>query len=104
MKAQIGCSGLRICPGYLGDEARAALFCILHGIFALAPLFTPRMPRSGQPLRVRTANCGPLGWVSDEAGYRYQALYPETGTPWQPIPSALLATRRACSRREDGSI
>jgi len=36
-------------------------------------------------------NCGPLGWVTDEAGYRYQATHPETGDPWPPMPMSLLA-------------
>jgi alkylated DNA repair dioxygenase AlkB len=31
------------------------------------------MPKSGRPFTVRMSNCGPLGWVSDENGYRYQA-------------------------------
>ena len=31
------------------------------------------MPKSGRPFTVRMSNCGPLGWVSDESGYRYQA-------------------------------
>jgi DNA oxidative demethylase len=36
------------------------------------------------------SNCGELGWVSDEAGYRYQARHPETGEAWPPIPPILL--------------
>jgi DNA oxidative demethylase len=48
------------------------------------------MPRSGKPLSVRMTNCGPLGWVSDEAGYRYQPTHPETGRPWPPMPRMLL--------------
>jgi alkylated DNA repair protein (DNA oxidative demethylase) len=35
-------------------------------------------------------NCGPLGWVSDEAGYRYQPTHPETGAPWPDTPELLL--------------
>lgn len=35
-------------------------------------------------------NFGPLGWVSDRAGYRYQATHPETGRPWPGIPAVLL--------------
>lgn len=35
-------------------------------------------------------NCGPLGWVSDERGYRYQETHPETGKPWPTIPGILL--------------
>ena len=56
-----------------------------------APLFTPRMPKSGQPFSVRMTNCGPLGWVSDVSGYRYQPHHPDTGAPWPPMPAAVLA-------------
>ena len=36
------------------------------------------------------SNCGPLGWVSDEAGYRYQPTHPETGRAWPEMPARLL--------------
>jgi alkylated DNA repair protein (DNA oxidative demethylase) len=39
-------------------------------------------------------NCGPLGWVTDERGYRYQPHHPETGEPWPPIPEIVLAAWR----------
>jgi alkylated DNA repair protein (DNA oxidative demethylase) len=55
-----------------------------------APLFAPRMPKTGKPFSVRMTNCGPLGWVSDERGYRYQGVHPETGAPWPAMPKALL--------------
>ena len=45
----------------------------------VAPPFRPRMPRTGKPFSVSMSNCGALGWVSDERGYRYQATHPETG-------------------------
>ena len=45
------------------------------------------MPKSGQPFSVRMTNCGPLGWVSDQAGYRYQPHHPVTGTLWPPMPA-----------------
>jgi len=35
-------------------------------------------------------NFGPLGWVSDIAGYRYQATHPVTGDAWPDIPQMLL--------------
>ncbi len=44
----------------------------------------------GQPFSVRQVNLGPLGWVSDRAGYRYQPAHPLTGAPWPAIPDALL--------------
>ena len=57
----------------------------------LAPPFRPRMPRTGKPFSVLMSNCGALGWVSDEAGYRYQPTHPETGRPWPAMPPTLLA-------------
>jgi alkylated DNA repair protein (DNA oxidative demethylase) len=49
------------------------------------------MPRSAKPFSVRMTNCGPLGWVSDVNGYRYQRLHPETARPWPSMPPRVLA-------------
>jgi DNA oxidative demethylase len=76
--------------GWLDRAGQAALVEDLRAAIREAPLFTPRMPRTGTPFSVRMTNCGPLGWVSDVAGYRYQPLHPETGRPWPPIPPVLL--------------
>src|ERR1700761_7204184 len=84
-------AGLRVCTGYLDRPAQTALLAALREIFTQAPLFTPRMPKSGRPFTVRMSNCGPLGWVSDETGYRYERMHPETGQPWPTIPDALIA-------------
>src|SRR6516225_4437238 len=86
-----GLGGLQFHPGYLNRAQQEALLARLRAIFAAAPLFTPRMPKSGRPFSVRMSNCGPLGWVSDEAGYRYQPTHPVTGRPWPPLPSMLLS-------------
>ena len=77
-------------PGFLDRAAQAALCDEVMAILGEAPLFRPRMPRTGKPFSVQMSNCGPLGWVSDEAGYRYQPTHPETGRPWPPIPPRLL--------------
>jgi alkylated DNA repair protein (DNA oxidative demethylase) len=61
---------------------------------AEAPFFVPRMPRTGKPFSVRMTNLGPLGWVSDRAGYRYQSTHPETGAPWPAMPETVLALWR----------
>lgn len=84
-------SGLRFNPGYLDRAQQQALLAALRRIFEAAPLFTPRMPRSGRPFTVRMSNCGPLGWVSDQRGYRYQPTHPVTGQPWPPMPDMLIA-------------
>jgi alkylated DNA repair protein (DNA oxidative demethylase) len=86
-----GLSGLRFHWGYLDRAQQEALVTELRAIFAAAPLFTPRMPKSGRPFSVRMSNCGPLGWVSDDTGYRYQPNHPVTGRAWPPLPSTLLS-------------
>jgi alkylated DNA repair protein (DNA oxidative demethylase) len=86
--------GLRLYPGHLDDRAQRELLAAVHHVLQAAPLFTPRMPKSGRPFTVRMSNCGPLGWVSDENGYRYQARHPQTEEPWPPMPAALLALWR----------
>ena len=80
--------GLIHVPGYLGRAAQERLRDDIRAAMRAAPLFTPRMPRTGKPFSVRMTNCGALGWVSDVDGYRYQAAHPETGAPWPPMPDA----------------
>jgi alkylated DNA repair protein (DNA oxidative demethylase) len=87
---------LEIGPGILlWREAleRHAQQALVSEVFALAkhaPFYRPRMPISGKPFSVEETNFGPLGWVSDETGYRYSTTHPETGRPWPTIPRALL--------------
>jgi DNA oxidative demethylase len=82
-------NGAQLHPGYLDRDAQAAVLAAIRTVFTAAPLFTPRMPKSGRPFSVRMSNCGVLGWVSDEKGYRYEPLHPETGQPWPPLPTPL---------------
>jgi alkylated DNA repair protein (DNA oxidative demethylase) len=82
-------NGAQLYPGYLDRNAQAAMLAAIRAVFATAPLFTPRMPKSGRPFSVRMSNCGTLGWVSDEKGYRYAPAHPETGSPWPPLPEPL---------------
>jgi DNA oxidative demethylase len=78
--------GLLHYPAFLDRAAQESLRDALREVVRAAPLFQPRMPRTGKPFTVRMTNCGPLGWVSDVGGYRYQPTHPETGAPWPPIP------------------
>lgn len=78
-------------PGFLDEAARMRLAGEVAAVLGASPPFTPRMPRTGKPFSVRMGNAGPLGWVSDEGGYRYQPTHPETGEPWPAIPPTALA-------------
>lgn len=82
-------------PGWFDRTAQEALVDNLREVASAAPFFTPRMPKTGTPFSVKMTNCGPLGWVSDINGYRYQPLHPDTGAPWPPMPDMLLETWRA---------
>jgi DNA oxidative demethylase len=90
MSVSVGASGTRLYPEYFSHDAQAAIVAAIRGILAAAPLYTARMPRSGRPMSVGMSNCGSLGWFSDEAGYRYQNVHPQTGSPWPAIPDVLL--------------
>jgi alkylated DNA repair protein (DNA oxidative demethylase) len=83
--------GVAIHTGLLDGPAQEALAEEVAQVIADAPLFTPRMPRTGKPFSVRMTNCGPWGWVADETGYRYQPHHPQTGRPWPPMPGSLVA-------------
>jgi len=78
-------------PAFLDRAAQEALRDEVMAILAEAPPFRPRMPRTGKPFSVLMSNCGPLGWVSDESGYRYQRTHPGTGRAWPAMPPMLLA-------------
>jgi alkylated DNA repair protein (DNA oxidative demethylase) len=89
--AGTGLRGVGFYPGYLDRAGQERLVAAVRQIFAAAPLFTSRMPKSGRPMSVRMSNCGPLGWLSDARGYRYEPAHPETGRAWPPIPGTLIA-------------
>jgi alkylated DNA repair protein (DNA oxidative demethylase) len=86
--------GLDLRPGYLDRAAQETLLAAVREAIRQAPLFTPTMPRTGKPFSVRMTNCGPLGWVSDAGGYRYQPTHPDTGRPWPHMPDLALRAWR----------
>jgi alkylated DNA repair protein (DNA oxidative demethylase) len=45
-------------------------------------------------MSVAMTNCGTVGWVSDESGYRYDPIDPDTGQPWPEIPPPFLDIAR----------
>ena len=81
---------MKLFPGHLDKSAQEALLQDIRAIVEKAPLFTPTMPRWGRPFSVRMSNCGPLGWVSDKSGYRYQPTHPVTDEPWPAMPQPIL--------------
>jgi alkylated DNA repair protein (DNA oxidative demethylase) len=100
-------TGVVIAPGVtLWRErfSKADQRTLLDDVFARAveaPFYRPAMPQTGNPFSVEETNFGPLGWVSDRTGYRYQATHPVTAGPWPDIPSALVALWREIAGAPD---
>jgi DNA oxidative demethylase len=86
--------GAILTPAYLDRAGQERLLAAVRAVLGAAPLYVPRMPKTGKAMSVAMSNCGPLGWVTDEGGYRYQATHPHTGVPWPVIPELLLAAWR----------
>ena len=80
-----------------------ALLADLDGVIAAAPLRHLITP-GGLRMSVAMTNCGALGWLSDRRGYRYDAVDPDSGAPWPPMPAsfARLAAQAAAAAGFDG--
>ena len=66
----------------------AELLPALRAIVKQAPfrhLITP----GGHRMSVAMTNCGSVGWVSDDTGYRYDAIDPASKLPWPAMPTVL---------------
>ena len=91
-----GSTGLRVAPGvtlwraHLDCDGQGALLAEIDMRIREAPLYRPRMPRSGKSFSVEETNFGTHGWYSDEGGYRYEATHPITKRPWPEIPELLV--------------
>jgi DNA oxidative demethylase len=82
-------SGTTFFRGMIVNDAPAILEQIRQ-ISEMAPLRNLVTP-GGKKMSVAMSNCGALGWVSDHAGYRYQANDPLTQKPWPAMPALFLA-------------
>jgi alkylated DNA repair protein (DNA oxidative demethylase) len=74
------------------------LLSALHSINMVAP-FRHMVTPGGFRMSVAMTNCGDAGWVSDQSGYRYDPVDPDTGKHWPAIPPAFLdlATQAAAA-------
>ena len=81
--------------GFAGGEAEI-LFAEIQKIVTQAPFRQMETP-GGFRMSVAMSNCGKFGWVTDQAGYRYQAVDPASGQPWPAMPPCFqqLATTAA---------
>jgi alkylated DNA repair protein (DNA oxidative demethylase) len=92
-----------IAPGavLLHGEALAEaprLLADLGPVLDSAPLRHLVTP-GGYRMSVAMSNCGPLGWVSDERGYRYAPADPLSGRPWPGMPASFRALAARAAER-----
>jgi alkylated DNA repair protein (DNA oxidative demethylase) len=69
------------------DEA--ALLADLEAVVERAP-FRHMVTPGGFRMSVAMTNCGALGWVTDESGYRYDRIDPAGGRPWPAMPASFM--------------
>jgi DNA oxidative demethylase len=98
------CAGAVVLRGFALENERPLLGAI-ETITAQAPfrhLITP----GGFRMSVGMTNAGPLGWVSDRRGYRYDPLDPDSGARWPPMPRTFgtLAAGAAAAAGFDGFV
>lgn len=72
--------------GFALDVADA-LTPLLDAITQAAP-FRHMVTRGGFTQSVAITNCGALGWITDDRGYRYTRCDPDSGQPWPAMPPA----------------
>ncbi len=83
-------TGFTLLPGRLSPDEQADLVACVLTSARDAPFHVQTTP-GGRPMSVETTGLGPLSWVSDRLGYRYEARHPLTGRPWPPMPPLLEA-------------
>ncbi|HEX4772260.1 MAG TPA: DNA oxidative demethylase AlkB [Bryobacteraceae bacterium] len=77
--------GAMVLRGFAVPE-EAALISAISQVSAEAP-FRHMVTPGGFRMSVAMTNCGPLGWVSDRTGYRYEPLDPLSQTAWPAMPA-----------------
>jgi alkylated DNA repair protein (DNA oxidative demethylase) len=82
--------GFRLLPGALNEALQRQLTDEVTALAKEAPPYRPVTP-GGQAMSVAMTNLGPMGWITDAQGYRYEAVHPVTRRPWPPIPASLIA-------------
>jgi alkylated DNA repair protein (DNA oxidative demethylase) len=65
------------------------LFEGLRKVTAKAP-FRHMVTPGGFRMSVAMTNCGAFGWITDETGYQYDRVDPETNATWPEMPDCFL--------------
>ncbi|MDE1893418.1 MAG: DNA oxidative demethylase AlkB [Pseudomonadota bacterium] len=91
------CDGAVVLRGFALARQEPLLRAIA-AIVAQAP-FRHLLTPGGRRMSVAMTNAGPLGWVSDRRGYRYDPLDPLSGRPWPVLPAVLRELAASAAAR-----
>lgn len=72
------------------------------GKIAAKSPFRKMVTPGGFEMSVEMTNCGPLGWITDSSGYRYEANDPLTKAPWPNMPA--LFQQLACKAAQEAGF
>jgi DNA oxidative demethylase len=72
------------------------LLAALQAVTAQAP-FRHMVTPGGFPMSVSMTNCGAVGWVTGQTGYRYDRVDPESSLPWPALPEVFRAVAAAAA-------
>jgi alkylated DNA repair protein (DNA oxidative demethylase) len=81
-------SGFTLLPGRLDRAVQTALVDAVLAAARSAP-FHRQVTPGGKAMSVEMTGLGPLSWITDAGGYRYEPRHPLTGRPWPPMPAVL---------------
>ena len=95
-------SQLQLAPGAVvlrqfAIAEETAILAALQRVESAAP-FRHMITPGGYRMSVAMTNCGPLGWVSDRRGYRYDPIDPVSGLSWPSMPDAFLRLATSAAR------
>jgi alkylated DNA repair protein (DNA oxidative demethylase) len=89
--------GFRYHPGALSRAEQESLARQVMDLAGPEAPFVHQVTPFGKPMSVAMTGFGPLSWVTDSKGYRYEPLHPATAQPWPAMPPMLLDLwRRYC--------
>ena len=92
-------NGFQLFPTALSFAEQTELLQAVAAATQQAPFYRPLTP-GGRAMSVEQTSLGPLGWITDARGYRYEPRHPVTGRPWPAMPPLLLELWRRFAATE----